>query len=279
MNVPGPSTAESPGHPLVGVVGGVGPLATVSFLDAVVRLTAAERDQDHVDLVVLQHATIPDRTAHILGASDEDPGPVMAADARRLERWGAGFVVVPCNTAHHYTQQIVDAVGVPVLSIVGETAAAAVARRPGLRTAGVLATEGTIAAGVYQRALEERGVEVLVPDAVGQAVVTSVIYDGVKAGADVDLPGLLHVADQLLGRGAEVVLLGCTELSVVAESAGLLDDARFVDSLDSLARSTVTRSGHRLRERRSPAPGAVPLPAGGLPAGPPARPSATPGSR
>jgi len=239
-------------HPLVGVVGGVGPLATVAFLDAVVRLTEAERDQDHVDLVVLQHATIPDRTAHILGTSDEDPGPVMAADAARLERFGAGFVVVPCNTAHHYTAQIEAAVDVPVVSIVGETTAAAVARRPGLRAAGVLATEGTVASGVYQRSLEAAGVRALVPDAAGQAVVTGVIYDGVKAGAPVDLPGLLAVAEGLLADGAEVVLLGCTELSVVAEAGGLLDDARFVDSLDALARSTVSRAGHRLRARRAP---------------------------
>ncbi|WP_298993169.1 aspartate/glutamate racemase family protein [uncultured Pseudokineococcus sp.] len=255
---PDPASGTSAGeHPLVGVVGGVGPLATVSFLDAVVRLTEAERDQDHVDLVVLQHATIPDRTAHILGASAEDPGPVMAEDARRLERWGAGFVVVPCNTAHHYTAQIAAAVDVPVVSIVGETTAAAVARRPGLRAAAVLATEGTVAAGVYQRALEAAGVRALVPDAAGQAVVTSAIYDGVKAGAAVDLPALLAVAEGLLAQGAEVVLLGCTELSVVAEGAGLLDDPRFVDSLDALARSTITRAGHRLRERRAPDPAAA----------------------
>ena len=105
----------------VGVIGGVGPAATVCFLDKVVRLTAADRDQDHVDLVVLQHSTIPDRTAFILGGSEEDPGPVMAEDARRLTALGVEFIAVPCNTAHFFTQEVQAASGVPVLSIVDET--------------------------------------------------------------------------------------------------------------------------------------------------------------
>lgn len=233
--------------PLVGVIGGVGPMATALFLEAVVRLTEADRDQDHVDMVVLQHASIPDRTAHVLGLSQEDPGPVMARDAQRLQRWGAAFVVVPCNTAQHYVDQITAAVQVPVVSIVERTVAAATARRPGVRTAGVLATEGTIAAGTYQKALTEVGVEAVLPHPAGQAAVTGIIYDGVKAGRPVDPASLREAVEALVARGAEVVLLGCTELSVVAASSGMLDDPRVVDSLDALARATITRSGHRVR--------------------------------
>ncbi len=238
--------ADAAGRVEVGVIGGVGPAATVCFLDLVVRHTAADRDQDHVDLVVLQHASIPDRTAYILGRSDEDPGPVMAADARRLEHLGVGFVVVPCNTAHHFTDEVAAAVDVPVLSIVDETADE-VATRPGTARVGVLATSGTLAARVYQRALEARGLEPIVPDDADQDVVMGIIYDQVKAGRPADVAALHGVADRLAARGADVVVLGCTELSVVAAEHDLLADARYVDSLDVLARRTVERAGYPLR--------------------------------
>ncbi|QCB93778.1 aspartate/glutamate racemase family protein [Cellulomonas shaoxiangyii] len=230
----------------VGVIGGVGPAATVSFLDLVVRHTDAARDQDHVDLVVLQHASIPDRTAYILGDSPDDPGPVMAADARRLEALGVEFVVVPCNTAHHFTAEVAAAVTVPVLSIVDETVDE-VAARPGTTRVGLLATSGTLASGVYQRAAQERGLAVVEPDADDQRVVMGIIYDQVKAGRPADVPALRAVADRLAARGADVVVLGCTELSVVALEHGLLAEPLFVDSLDVLARRTVVRAGRPLR--------------------------------
>ncbi len=232
----------------VGVIGGLGPLATVYFLDKVVRLTRADRDQDHVDLVVMQHATIPDRTAFILGESDEDPGPPMAADARSLERLGVSFVVVPCNTAHHFMAEVEAAVTVPVLSIVEETVAEAAARTPG-GVVGVLATSGTLAAGEYQRAAAAHGLGAIAPDDDDQAVVMRVIYEQVKAGRPVDLAALAGVVDRLVERGATVVVMGCTELSVVAEDADLLADPLYVDSLDVLARRTIERAGREVAAR------------------------------
>jgi aspartate racemase len=235
------------GRPLVGVIGGVGPLATAYFLGKVVRLTQAERDQDHLDMVVFDHASIPDRTAFILGTSDEDPGPVMADDARRLEAFGARFLVVPCNTAHNFTDQVEAAVSVPVLSIIAETVDAARARVPGLTSIGLLATSGTASSGVYGRALTAEGIACLVPDDADQAIVMSVIYDQVKAGLPGDVTALRAVAGRLVERGAQVVVLGCTELSVVAEDENLLADPLFVDSLDVLARRTIERAGGTVR--------------------------------
>jgi len=231
----------------VGVIGGVGPLATVYFMDKVVRLTRAERDQDHVDMVVMQHASIPDRTEYILGRSTDDPGPVMADDARTLERVGVSFIVIPCNTAHHFTAEVVEATTVPVLSIVDETIAEVVDRRPDTRTVGLLATTGTLSAGVYQRAARARGLVSVEPTEDEQAVVMRVIYEQVKAGRPVDLPALRGVVDALVERGAQTIVLGCTELSVVADDALLLDDPLYVDSLDVLARRTIERAGHHLR--------------------------------
>lgn len=231
----------------VGVIGGVGPLATAYFLTKVVALTAAERDQDHVDMVVLQHARIPDRTAYVLGESADNPGPVMAQDARTLERLGVAFVVVPCNTAHVFTDEVVAAVMIPVLSIIDETVGEARARVPDLRRVGLLATSGTARAGVYQRALEALGMACLVPDEADQATVMRIIYEQVKAGRPVDIAAFHTVVGRLRARGAQAVVLGCTELSVVADDFSLLDDPTLVDSLDVLARRTIERAGHTVR--------------------------------
>lgn len=231
----------------VGVIGGVGPQATAYFLDMVVRLTDAARDQDHLDMVVLNHAAIPDRTAFILGESDEDPGPVMAEDARLLAAFGVELLVLPCNTAHHFTAEIEAAVDVPLLNIVGETVAEVVRRVPGPATVGVLATSGTVRAGVYQRAAEAAGAACLVPDDAGQATLMRIIYEQVKAGRPVDLAALGDVVRGLRGRGAQAVVLGCTELSVVAADHDLLTDRTIVDSLDVLARRTIERAGGRVR--------------------------------
>ncbi|KGM13218.1 cysteate racemase [Cellulomonas bogoriensis] len=231
----------------VGVIGGVGPLATAYFMDKVVRLTRAERDQDHVDMVVLNHATIPDRTAFILGDSDQDPGPVMARDAERLEAFGVSFIVVPCNTAHFFTRRIVAAVQVPVLSIVAETVAEARSRLTDLTAVGVLATTGTVHARVYQDELERSGLTCLVPDEDDQAVMMEIIYDQVKAGRPVDMGAFAGVVHRLRSRGAQLVVLGCTELSVIAEDEDLIADPTYVDSLDVLVRRTIARAGHEVR--------------------------------
>jgi aspartate racemase len=240
--------ADAGERPPVGVIGGVGPLATAYFLQLVVSLTDAERDQDHLDMVVLNHATIPDRTAFVLGRSDADPGPVLARDARRLEAFGVSFLVMPCNTAHYFTQQVVDAVRVPFVSIVDTTVAAARERVDGLTTVGLLATAGTAASGVYQDAFAAHGVETLVPDDADQALVSRIIYEQVKAGRPVDLATFRAVAARLVERGASVVILGCTELSVVAVDHGLLVEPVYLDSMDQLARATIRRAGHRVRD-------------------------------
>lgn len=237
----------SAGRPLVGVIGGVGPLATVYFMDKVVRLTRAARDQDHVDMIVFNHATIPDRTDFILGKSDEDPGPVMASDGQRLVAFGADFLVLPCNTAHNFTDPLLHAVSVPVLSIIDVTADEAMKRVPGLTAVGIMATSGTARSGVYQRALASRGIETLLPEDGDQDTLMRIIYEQVKAGAPVDLEALHEVGDNLVAAGAQVLVLGCTELSVVAEDADLLSDPLYVDSLDVLARRTIERSGHEIR--------------------------------
>lgn len=229
----------------VGVIGGLGPAATVHFLHRVVELTDAQRDQDHVDLLVWQHGSIPDRTAYLLGQG-ESPEPVLVADAVALERAGARFVAVPCNTAVVWVEQMRAAVSIEVLDTVAETVAAAQRAVPGMRRLGVLATDGTLLAGSYAAAADVAGVEVVLPEADVQREVMSIIYDGVKAGMPVPRSRFDAVVEHLRERGAEAVALGCTELSVLHGQLGI-DDPAVVDSIDALARRVISRAGAPLR--------------------------------
>lgn len=239
-------TASVPVHGQPGgVVGGLGPVATVHFLRRVIELTDARRDQDHVDLLVWQHGSIPDRTGFLRG-ENESPEPALVADAVALERAGARFVAIPCNTAIVWVEQMRAAVGIEVLDTVAETVAAAREAVPGLDRLGLLATDGTLSAGTYARAAEEAGLELVVPEAAVQREVMTVIYDGVKAGRPVPREAFDGLVEHLRGRGAQAVALGCTELSVLRGELGV-EDATVVDSIDVVARATIRRAGARLR--------------------------------
>ena len=225
----------------VGVIGGLGPAATAEFLRRVIRWTDAASDQEHADLVVLQHSSIPDRTAHILDASAPDPGPALAADARRLEGLGVSAIVIPCNTARAFIDEIQGAVSIPVVDIVGAAVDDAVAFFPDATVVGILATSGTLASGTYDHALEALGVTAVAPSAAQQERVMELIYGQVKAGRPADRGLLAGAIEEVESRGAGVVILGCTELSVAASDWDF--GPRVVDALDSLARRTVSLAG------------------------------------
>ncbi len=239
------STSPRERNEPVGVLGGLGPAATVHFMHRLVELTDAARDQDHVDLLVWQHGSIPDRTAALLGAG-ESPEPALVADAVALERAGARFIAIPCNTAVVWVERLRAAVGVDVLDTVDETVAAARRAVPGLTRLGVLATDGTLFAGTYAAAARRAGVELVVPEPEVQREAMSVIYDGVKAGNPVPRGRFEALVEHLRGLGAEAVALGCTELSVLAGELGV-DDPSVVDSIDAVAREVIRRAGAPLR--------------------------------
>jgi aspartate racemase len=229
----------------VGVIGGVGPMATAYFMERVIRMTEAACDQDHINMLIYNHCSIPDRTAYITGQCPDNPLPVMIEDARRLEEAGCRFIVIPCNTAHYFFDQIQAQVGIPVINIVRETIRYAAQVTKDLHCVGILATNGTIVSGTYQKYAEEAGLDWVVPDQAGQSQVMRMIYDGVKAGKPVDKADFDQVAVALRARGAQCLLLGCTELSVLKRELPI-NDADVLDSIDVLARMTVIQSGKQL---------------------------------
>ena len=226
----------------VGVIGGVGPMATVYYMQRVIEMTKAGCDQEHINMLVFNDCDIPDRTAFITEKSPDNPLPVMVEDAKRLEAAGCEFVVIPCNTAHYFYDELEQAVKIPVVNIVEETIRYAKARVQDLSCVGIMATTGTIVTGTYQKYAERAGLTAVLPDEAGQQALMRIIYDGVKAGRPVSRAEFDAVADGLRAQGAQCLILGCTELSVLKRDLAI-DDPDVLDSIDVLASETVRRSG------------------------------------
>ena len=194
----------------IGILGGMGPLATVDLFRRIVEGTDAASDREHIPMVIDNNTAIPDRTQAILHGG-ESPVPQMVRSAVRLEAMGADVLIMPCNTAHFFYDALQPFLGVPMLHMIRETLEEA--RRRGVRRAGLLATDGTCQSGVYHRVFEPAGVTLLTPDEAGQREVMRVIYEGVKAGrAAFDTRALRRALDALTAQGAQTLILGCTEL-------------------------------------------------------------------
>ena len=223
-------------QPLLGILGGLGPMSTVYFYELLTAHTKASSDADHIDMLISSRATTPDRTAFILGRSKDDPLPVMIEEALRLERAGADLLVIPCNTAHYFYDGLKKSCQLPILNIIEETVRHL--HRNGVTKFGLLATAGTVGSGSYDRACKQYGMECIAPDEKEQAIITSLIYDSIKQNKPIDLQSFLHVADTLVKKGCQKLVLGCTELSLL-NKGDQLDRALFVDSLEVLAWRTI----------------------------------------
>jgi aspartate racemase len=206
----------------LGIVGGVGPAATVDFMEKIISNTAAQRDQDHVKLIVEHNPQIPDRTANLIG-DGEDPTLAIYAACKRLQANQADLIAIPCNTAHAYIERIRGQVEVPIINMLQETVSHINRHHAGDRIVGLLATDGTVGSRVYHEAADGAPFELLVPDAAHQALVMRAIYGkhGVKAGY---LDGqcrqdLIQALEHLVDAGANVVILGCTELPLLLQES------------------------------------------------------------
>jgi len=234
----------------VGVVGGVGPAATVDFLDKIVRHTPASRDQDHIKLLVEHNPQIPDRTENLIG-DGADPTVSLYATCKKLEDGGADIIAIPCNTAHAFVDRIEPYLGVPIVNMLTVTVDYLREMFPSIRDIGVLATSGTIASGVYKAALEARGLRQVAPPPALQARVMEAIYGetGVKAGLTSGpcQDDLRAAIEGLLDEGIEVIILGCTELPLLVPSGTFVGSngqrAQLVDPTEVLARRCIAYAG------------------------------------
>lgn len=229
---------------VLGIIGGVGPLATMLLGEMIVKRTKAKTDQQHVNMVITNNTSIPDRTTYILDRSKANPVPVMIADAAKLKSIGAEVLAVPCNTAHSFYSDIQLGADMQVLHMINETAKRAA--RIGAKKVGILATTGTLTTSVYQLACQNAGVQPIVPDEETQEMIMSIIYDDVKAGRPVDFLKWQQIINKLEGLGCDRIILGCTELSIVKKELNL--DETYIDSLMVLAESAILACGYELND-------------------------------
>ncbi|MDD7183795.1 aspartate/glutamate racemase family protein [Peptostreptococcus porci] len=229
---------------LVGVLGGLGPMATVYFYDLVVEMTDAKNDQEHVDMIIMNRASTPDRTAYIIGKSDRSPLDVLIKDARRLEKSGANFLVLTCNTAHYFYKEISESISIPLLNMIEETVDYAIDQKH--KKIGILATTGNIKTELYQNMCKQKGIDFFVLDEEYQNKVMKIIYDDVKAGKKANMKEFDEIIDKVKENGCDCVILGCTELSIIKKDENL-DDNFFVDSSEVLAMNTIIKSGRKLK--------------------------------
>lgn len=227
----------------IGIIGGMGPMATCDLMKKIIENTAAQCDQEHVRLYVDSNTNIPDRTAAILRGG-ADPRPALTESAKKLQTMGADLLIMPCNTAHYFVDAVRAAVEIPVLNMQQETAAQL--QRQGITTVAVLATDGTVQSGLYDRALKAAGITPVYPDEAEQKLIMSLIYDYVKAGKDyTDLDKIQELVAHLQAQGAQGLILGCTELPIAFEPWQTAIPT--FDPTLILARAAVTAAGYQVK--------------------------------
>ena len=222
---------------IAGVLGGMGPDATVDFMAKVIAQTNSGRDQDHVRMLVDHNPHVPNRQEAIL-AGGEDPGPALAAMAAGLEARGADFLVIPCNTAYVFEDAILAATSIPLISIISESVEAVRASAPAATSVGMLATDGCLQAGIYQTGIEAAGMKSVLPTATEVDEIMGLIY-AVKAGRQDEqtATAMGNLAAALVSRGADAIIAGCTEIPLLLDASDVT--VPLVSSTDALALKTV----------------------------------------
>ena len=230
---------------VLGVLGGMGPQATNTFYQRLIDRTQAEKDQEHLQVLIWSDAKIPDRTAGILAGAEEAEKVYQAllAGAKLLEGAGCTVLAIPCNTSHYFADRLQGQLKIPLIHMIRETAAAL--KRQGRTRPGILATDGTIRSGLYQKEFAALGITAVTPSPAAQKLVMSLIYDDVKSGRDGDPQKFAAIHRDLEEQGCDCGVLACTELSVYRTYHSLPD--YYLDAMDVLAEECITACGYKLR--------------------------------
>jgi len=241
-------TPSSRNPKTIGILGGMGPEATAHFFKLILENTAAGRDQDHASVLVWNDPKVPARTEAILGEG-QSPLPSLLKGIRILQNGGAGLIVMPCVTAHHWAPEISAAVRIPFVNLLDEAVKSALSEIPGLERAGLIASSGTVSSGLWPRAFGKRRIEILLPEPREQDEVMAAIFggEGIKAGATSGPPrtAILKVARRLVRRGAQAVIAGCTEVPLVLREGDV--SVPLIEPMTIAARVALSLAGYPLR--------------------------------
>lgn len=229
----------------IGIIGGMGPMATLDLFGKLIANTDAQNDAEHIRVYIDCHTGIPDRTKAILHGG-ESPVPYIVESARKLADMGADFLLIPCNTSHCFYDEIAAASPVPIVHMIRETAREL--GKQGVSLVGLLATDGTLQSGIYQSELQKQGIHTVCPNEEEQREVMRLIYEGVKADAPCfDTAVIAGMLDRMKALGAQRMVLGCTELPLGFERYGL-PCGNTVDPSLIAARVAIVRAGYSIRK-------------------------------
>jgi aspartate racemase len=229
----------------IGVLGGMGPEATNKLCELITANTIVSRDQDHIPVITYNNPRIPERVAAVRDGNAPSPVPEMRRTAQVLERAGADLLLLPCNLAHFFIADVQASIRIPILNMIEETVNFTVEHYPQCGRVGLLASTPTVECGIYERAFGRYGRNVIAPHAADQAQkVMEAIYgsEGIKCGHKTRPRKLLQdAAEHLAARGAEIIIAGCTEVSLVLKSreGSPLD---VIDPLEIIARVAVAHA-------------------------------------
>jgi len=225
---------------IIGILGGMGPEATIDLFYKIIKFTPAEKDQEHLRIIIDNNPKIPDRTAAILGKG-KDPLPALQETARNLEKAGADFIIIPCNTAHYFLSSIQESVNIPVLDMIEETAKDIQQRIPQIQKVGLLASIGTYKTEIYHQHFKKFNIEVFYPDKKDKDAVMKAIY-AVKAGnlSEEVKRNILKIAQKLIDKGAEAIIAGCTEIPLILREGDI--PVPLIDPTQVLAKIAVQKA-------------------------------------
>ena len=229
---------------VIGILGGMGPEATLECYSQIIKNTPAKTDQEHLHIVIEANPKVPDRTAAIIGQG-ESPLTILVEGCRRLQKAGADFIIIPCVSAHFFLDQIQEQTKLPILSIFDAIAETIVTEHADIKTIGLMGTTGTIRGGLLQTRLAGEGIDTIVPDEMHQSKVMAAIYDiknSQSARCEKEyISDLIAAAESLIATGAQGIIAGCTEIPLALKQNHL--SVPYFDALSILARAAIFQAG------------------------------------
>lgn len=228
----------------LGIIGGMGPFASAELYNKILCKTLAERDDEHLHIIIDSNNNIPDRTAGILGRGPS-PLPMLIESGKRLKGMGAELLALPCFSSHFYLNALQEELGIPIVSMID--ASVAYLKRTDISSVVLLQTEGLAQSGIFEQALKSEKISVILPDKDDMILLMDLIYSGVKANrSDYDVRPFIDFCDRAMKSGASHFLLGCTELPIAFSRYKI--NYPTVDTISVYAEALILKSAARLKQ-------------------------------
>jgi aspartate racemase len=231
---------------VIGILGGMGPEATLDCFARIIKNTPAKTDQEHLRVIIDSNPKVPDRTAAIIGIG-ESPVPILVKGCLSLQRAGADFIIIPCVSAHFFLEEAQEQINIPILSIFDTITETIISDHPDIKTVGLMGTTGTISSGLFQKRLAADNIKTIVPDEVHQSRVMAAIYDIKNShpprSKEEITSDLVATAESLISKGARGIIAGCTEIPLALKQEHL--PVPYFDALTILARAAIVKSGRQ----------------------------------